>query len=112
METQTERQRDRQTDRQTDRQAGRQAGRHAGRQAGRQTDRQIVDPPETTQGSFKVGRGAKGGLLVLAVVSLQSLIPPVQLLVPAFLHPPQSSLRLERALSTRRSALVTVNCSM
>ncbi len=74
--------------------------------------RQMQNPPETTQGSFKVGRGAKGGLLVLAVVSLQSLIPPDQLLIPAFLQPPHSSLRLDRALSTQHSALSTGDCNL
>ncbi len=79
---------------------------HKQRDTDKQTDRQIRDPPETTQGSFKVGGGAKGALLVLAVVSLQSLIPPVQLLVPAFLHPTQSSPDW-----IKRSAQAVLNCS-
>ncbi len=51
-----------------------------------------TDPPEATQGGFEVGRGADGGLLVLTIVSLQGLIPPVQLLIPTFLHQTRAEL--------------------
>ena len=70
---------------QTDRQAHR-TYRQTNTDTHTQKETEWDGQPEAAEGSFQVGGRAHGSLLVLAVVCLQCLIPPVQLLVPAFLQ--------------------------